>query len=418
MAARNLSRRTALAASAASMVLAAPAVIRPARAAPGPGLKLGCLCDLNGPYADLSGQGSIGATKLAIEDFGKLRPDIPVELVSADFGLKPDVGLGILRSWFDVEGIDAVLDFPMSALALAATRVFEEKNKVGLVTSAATSELTRGACGPNHVHFATDTYGLASSLVKAVVQKGGDTWFFVLPNYEFGKSMVADASRAVTEAGAKVVGTVAYAFPGTTDFSSVLLQAQHSGAKVLCLANAGEDLTNCMKQVREFGILNSGMLLALPFLGEPTIQSVGLASAQGSYFPAPFYWDRDDGSRAFTERLARLVPNGQKPNKNFANAYAGVLHYLKVAAATGVPAAKGDGRAVVAAMKATPFDDTLFGRGVIREDGLAMHDVLLLKVKTPQESHAPGDLCSIVGVLSAEQAARPLNQGGCKLVRA
>ncbi len=408
----SLSRRLVL--SGAGAVTLGMPFVRRARAADG--LKLGCLTDLNGPYADLTGKGSIGAIRLAIEDFNKLHPDVPVELLTADFNLKPDTGLNILRRWFDVDGVDAALDFPMSALALAATRVFEEKNKVGLITSAATSELTRGSCGPNHVQFSSDTYSLAASLVKSLVQQGGDTWYFVMPNYELGKSMVADASRAVIESGAKVLGTVTYAFPGTTDFSSVLLEAQSSGAKVLCMANAGEDLTNSMKQAREFGILSGGRVLAVPFMGEPTIQSLGLAAAGGGYFPSPFYWDRDAGSRAFTERLAAFVPSNQRPNKNWANAYAGALHYLKAAAGMGVARAKADGRATVEAMKALPLDDSLFGKSTIRRDGQAMHDMLLLRIKTPAQSHSPGDFCEIVQTLPAEQAVRPLGQGGCKLV--
>ena len=378
-------------------------------------LKLGCLTDLNGPYADLTGRGSIGAIRLAIEDFNKLHPDIPVELLSADFSLKPDTGLSILRSWFDVDGVDAALDFPMSALALAATRVLEEKNKVGLITSAATSELTRGSCGPNHVQFSSDTYCLAASLVKSIVQQGGNTWYFVMPNYELGKSMVADASRAVTDSGAKILGTATYAFPGTSDFSSVLLQAQSSGAKVICMANAGEDLTNSLKQAHEFGVAE-GRVMAVPFMGEPTIQSLGLGTAGGAYFPSPFYWDHDAGSQAFTTRLAPFVPPGQRPNKNWANAYAGAFHYLKTAASMGVARAKADGRAAVEAMKALPLDDSLFGKGYIRRDGQAMHDMLLLRIKTPEQSHGPGDYCDIVQVLPAEQAVRPIGQGGCKLV--
>lgn len=396
-----------------AVALSAPFIHRGHAAEP---LRLGCLTDLNGPYADLTGKGSIGSIRLAIEDFQALHPDIPVELLTADFNLKPDIGLSLLRQWYDTAGVDAVFDFPMSALALAAVRVFEEKNKVGVITSAATSELTRGSCGPNHVQFASDTYCLAASLVKSIVQQGGTSWFFVMPNYELGKSMVADASRAVTEAGAKILGTTTYAFPGTTDFSSVLLEAQSSGAKVLCLANAGEDLTNSMKQAHEFGILDGGRVLAVPFMGEPTIKTLGLGSAGGGYFPSPFYWDRDPGTRAFSERLQTFTPN-QMPNKNWANAYAGAFHYLKTAAAMGVAKAKADGRATVAAMKAMPLDDTLFGRGTIRADGQAMHDMLLLKIKTPPQSHGVSDYCEIVQTLPAEQAARPLTEGGCRLVK-
>lgn len=408
----RISRRLLLSATAAFPM----PFVRRARAAEAR-LKLGCLTDMNGPYAALTGKGSVGSIKLAIEDFNKLHPEIPVDLVVADFSLKPDVGLSILRNWLDNDGVDAVLDFPLSPLALAAARVFEEKNKVGLVTSAATSELTRSACGPNHIQFASDTFALAAALVKAIVQKGNDSWFFIMPNYELGKSMVNDASRAVTEAGGKVVGTVTYAFPGTTDFSSVLLQAQSSGAKVICLANAGDDLTNTMKQAREFSIPHGGGIIAAPFLGEPTIHALGLEAAQGIYFSSPFYWDRDAGTRAFSERLVAIVPD-ERPNKNFANAYAGALHYLRVAATMGVPAAKADGRAVVRAMKATPMEDSLFGHSSIRADGMALHDMLLLQVKTPAQSRDPWDLCTIVSTLPAAQAARPIGEGGCKMVRA
>ena len=406
------SRRTLLA-SAAMVGLATP-FIRRARAATS--LKLGCLTDLNGPYADLTGKGSIGSIRLAIEDFGKLHPEIPVDLVYADFNLKPDTGLSIMRNWLDNDGVDAVLDFPMSALALAAGRVLEDKNKVGLITSAATSELTRGGCGPNHVQFASDTFALAASLVRTLVQEGGDTWFFILPNYELGKSMVSDASRAVIEAGGRVLGQVAYAFPGTTDFSSYLVQAQQSGAKVICLANAGDETIASIKQAGEFGILNGGVKLAVPFMAEPAIKALGLAAAQGIYFSAPFYWSRSAGSRAFSDRLLALVPN-QRPNKNFANAYSGAFHYLKVAAAMGVDRAKADGRAVVEQMKATIMDDPLFGRSTIRIDGQALRDMLLLKIKTPAESQEPFDLCSIAQVMPAARAARPVTEGGCRLVR-
>lgn len=407
----QLSRRLLLSATAATLPM--PFIHR-ARAA-GERLKLGCLTDMNGPYAALTGKGSVGSIKLAIEDFNKLHPDIPVDLVVADFSLKADVGLSILKGWLDTDGVDAVLDFPLSPLALASGRVFEEKNKVGLITSAATSEITRSGCGPNHVQFASDTFALAASLVKAIVQKGGDSWYFVMPNYELGKSMVNDASRAVTEAGGKVVGTVTYAFPGTTDFSSFLLGAQSSGAKVICLANAGDDLTNTMKQAREFSIPSAGGIIAAPFLGEPTLHTLGLQAAQGIYFSSPFYWDKDPGTRAFSERLVAIVPD-QRPNKNFANAYAGAFHYLKVAATMGVAAAKADGRAVVREMKATPLEDSLFGRSSIRQDGMVLHDMLLLHVKSPAQSRETWDLCDIAATLPANQAARPINEGGCKLV--
>jgi branched-chain amino acid transport system substrate-binding protein len=403
------SRRAVLAAGTAGLAL--PWI---GKALAAPGLKLGCLTDLNGPYAAISGKGVLAAMKLAVEDFSLLHPGIPVETVVADFGLKADNGLAILNAWLDNDGVDAVTDFPLSPLALAAGKVLEDKNKVGLVTSAASSELTRGGCGPNHIQFSTDTFAFAASLVKSIIAQGGETWFFILPNYEFGKSMVADATRAVTEAGAKVLGQVAYPFPGTTDFSSALLQAQASGAKVICFANAGDDLTNCLKQAREFHITG---LVAAPFMAEPTINALGLEASQGTYFSGPYYWGTNAGSRQFADRHMALLP-GQRPSKNFANAYSGTLHYLKIAAVMGVEAAKKDGRAVVAAMKATAMQDSVYGSSVIRVDGYCLRDMLLLKVKAPSESREPWDFCHVVSTMPGAAVARPVAEGGCKLVRA
>ncbi len=248
----NLIARRALLAAAA---LSAPFIGRAAAVEP---LRIGCLTDLNGTYSDLVGQGTVASVKLAIADFQRTHPGVPAELLVADFGLKTDTGLTILRDWFDRRGVDAVIDVPLSALALAAVSVLEQKNKVGLFTSPATSDLTRARCGPNHVQFAPGTYCLAASMVKAIVQQGGDTWFFIAPDYAMGKSMVGDASRAVQQSGGRVLGSVAHPFPGTTDFSSYLLRAQSSGAKVICLTNAGEDASNCIKQAREFGLITPG----------------------------------------------------------------------------------------------------------------------------------------------------------------
>lgn len=405
--------RRVLLGQAALGALATPFIRRAGAAVPA--IRIGCLTDLNGPYADLTGLGTVGSMKLAIEDFGKLHADIPVELVVAEFSLKPDVGLSIMRGWFDQGGVDAVADVPMSALALAAVAVLQEKNKVGLFTSPATADLTRGSCGPNHILFAPGTYCLAVSMSKAIIQHGGDSWFFILPDYAMGKAMVGDAERAVTAGGGKVLGRVAHAFPGTTDFSSFLLQAQSSGAKVICLANAGEDTLNCMKQAHEFHILGPGQILAVPFLGDPTIQAAGPDVAQGAYYPSPFYWNRDGGTRAFAARLAKLAPSNIA-NKECANAYSGTLHYLKAVAALGVERAKADGRAVVAQMTAIPMEDPLFGRCAIRADGQAMRDMLLLQVKPPAQPHAERDFCNIIDTLPAAGLYVPLDEGGCRMV--
>ncbi len=409
----TVTRRGALA-TAAVAALAAPFVSR--RAAAAQAIRLGCLTDLNGPYSDLTGHGTVTSAKLAIEDFARMHPEIPVELVVADFALKPDVGLSVMRGWFDNDGIDAVLDVPMSALALGSVAVLKDKNKVGLFTSPATTDLTREMCGPNHILFSPGTYCLASSLVEAIVQKGGDSWFFILPDYAMGKSMVGDAERMLSQSGGTEVGRVSHPFPGTTDFSSYLLRAQSSGAKVICLANAGEDTLNSMKQAHEFGITGKGLILAVPFLGDTTVHAAGLDVAQGDYFSTPFYWDRNDGTRAFASRLRALVPD-RIANKECANAYSGTLHYLKAVASLGIGPAKASGRAVVERMKTIPMEDPLFGRSTIREDGQTLRDMLLLQVKKPSESHADWDFCNIVSTLPADGLYPPLVEGRCKFAR-
>ena len=410
----TITRRSLLAASGVS-ALSAPPFINRSRASEAP-VRIGCLTDLNGPYADLVGEGSIGSIKLAIEDFHLLHPDIAVDLVSADFGLKPDVGLMITRSWMDKDGVDALIDVPLSSLALGVVSVLEEKNKVGLFTAPATTDLTRGACGPNHVHFAPGTYCLAASVVKAILGRGGDSWFFIFPDYTLGKSMTADATRVVTEAGGKVLGSVAHPFPSSGDFSSYLLAAQHSGAKVICVCNAGKDASDTIKQAHEFGLTGKGLILAVPFLGDTTIVTIGQDVAQDIYWATPFYWDRNDATRAFSRRLEPLASN-RKPNKECAAAYSGALHYLKSVAALGV-GRKQDGRAVIAHMKANPVEDSLFSPTTIRADGQALRDMLLLQVKPPAASHGKWDTCSILNVLPADGLYVPLSTGGCKLIHA
>ncbi len=409
----TLTRRPLLAALGLA-VLPTPFIARSVAAEPT--VRLGCLTDLNGPYADLVGKGTVGSIKLAIEDFHRLHPDIPVELLVADFSLKPDVGLAIMRRWFDNEGVDAIIDVPLSSLALGAVPVLEEKNKVGLFTSPATGDLTRGDCGPNHVQFSPGTYCLAASLVKAILARGGETWFFILPDYAMGKSMVADATRVVEQGGGKVVGSVAHPFPGTGDYSSYLLQAQSSGAKVICLANAGNEASDTMKQAHEFGLTGKGRILAVPFLGDTTIHALGLDVAQEAYWSSPFYWDRNVATRAFADRLSALAPD-RKPNKECAAAYSGALHYLKSVAALGV-GRKRDGRAVVEEMKAMPVEDSLFAPSTVRADGQVLRDMLLLQVKAPPASHGAWDSCNILSVLLADGLYVPLNEGGCKLVHA
>lgn len=409
----TVSRRT-LMGTALATTLAVPGFGRKANAAQP--IRLGCLTDLNGPYSDLTGKGTVTSAKLAIEDFAKLHPDIPVELLVADFQLKPDVGLSVLRSWLDNDGVDAVLDVPMSALALASVTVLQEKNKVGLMTSPATTDLTRETCGPNHILFSPGTYCLAATMVKAVIQNGGDSWFFILPDYTMGKSMVADAERVVTQSGGKVVGKVAHPFPGTTDFSSYLLRAQSSGAKVICIANAGEDALNTVKQAHEFGMTGKGLTLVVPFFGDTTVHAAGLEISQGSYYPTSFYWDRNDGTRDYAQRLKALVPD-RVANKECANAYSGTLHYLKAVALLGIGPAKASGRAVIERMKSIRMEDPLFGSCAIREDGQALRDMLLLQVKKPANSHSEWDLSTIISTLPPDGLYHPLTEARCKVAR-
>ncbi len=410
---KGIGRRSLLTAS--GIAVAAPSLVTRSSAADAT-VRLGCLTDLNGPYSDLVGKGTVGAIKLAIDDFHHLHPDIPVELLVADFSLKPDVGLTITREWIDKDGVDAIIDVPLSSLALGVVAVLEDKNKVGVFTSPGTGELTRSGCGPNHVDFAPGTYCLAASLVKALIERGGDTWFFILPDYEMGKSMTADATKVVTAAGGKVLGSVAHPFPSNGDFSSYVLQAQSSGARVVCLANAGKDASDTMKQAHEFGLTGKGQMLAVPFLGDTTIRSIGLDVAQDIYWATPFYWDRNAATRAFSERLSTLAPD-RKPNKECAAAYSGALHYLKSVAALGI-GRKQDGRAVVEQMKRAPVEDTLFAPSSIRVDGQVLRDMLLLQVKRPAASHAAWDYCNILSVLPADGLYPPLNEGSCKLVHA
>ncbi len=379
-------------------------------------IRIGCLTDLNGPYADLVGKGVVGSVNLAIEDFHRQHPDIAVELVVSDFNLKPDSGQMIARGWMDNDGVDVLIDMPLSTLALGLVPVLEEKNKVGLMTSPGTSDLTRASCGPNHVHFAPGTYCLAASLVKAILRRGGDTWFFIFPDYALGRSMVADATPVVTASGGKVLGSVAHPFPAQGDYSSYLLAAQASGAKVICICSAGTEAGDTLKQAHEFGLVGKGLILTAPFLGDSTVRAIGLDVAQGIYWSTPFYWDRDAGTRAFAARLEARVAN-RRPNKECAAAYSGALHYLKSVATLGI-GRKQDGRAVVAHMKANPIEDTLFASSAIRADGQVMRDMLLLEVKHPAASTGPWDTCTIMGTLPADGLYAPLGTSGCKLIHA
>ena len=410
----GLTRRTILATGAAT--LSAPFVGRLSRAATAP-IRIGVLGDMAGPYSTFSGINSISATKLALEDFAKLHPDIPVEMTSADFQLKPDIGLSIVRNWFDTGGVDCVVDIPLSALALGLSERCKESNKVALFTGTATEDLTGKFCGPNHVHWTYDSYCMATTVGRALIAKKLDKWFFIAADYAMGATVVRDATAVVTQAGGTVVGAVRHPFPSSGDFSSYLLQAQSSGANVLCFANAGDDLANSVKQAKEFGLGGAnGPVLTAMLMDVPTVRAIGLEQGQGLFYSNTFYWDMNDGTRAFTKRLLALN-NGIHPSQNVAGAYSATLHYLKAVAALGLEKAKADGRAVVAQMKAFPYDDPLFGKGIVRADGRMMNPTYLFEVKRPDQSKGEWDVSTIAGTVPPEQCIRPLAEGSCAMVK-
>ncbi|UHC18748.1 ABC transporter substrate-binding protein [Methylobacterium currus] len=374
-------------------------------------VKIGVLNDMSGPYADYQGQGSVIAAQLAIEDFAK-QAGRPVELVSADHQNKTDIGASIARRWFDQDGVDLILDVPNSAVALAVANLAREKNKVFIGSGAGTAELTGKQCSPNTVHWTYDTWSLGHALAKALVQQGGKSWYFLTADYTFGKDLEGSAAEEVKADGGSVKGSARHPL-GTSDFSSFLLQAQGSGADVIGLANAGDDTSNALKQAAEFGIA-PGQRLAGLILNITNMPSLGLKATQGVYIVTPYYWDLNDGTRAFAARYAARHPRHAMPNDMQAGIYSAVEHYLKALATV---KEAGDGRAVVAAMKAMPTDDPIFGKGRIREDGRKLHPMYLLETKTPAESKGGWDYFKPVRTVPAEEAWRPLSEGGCPLVK-
>ena len=375
-------------------------------------IKLGVLTDMSSLYTDLAGQGSVIAARMAVEDSGIEKRGIKVEIVSADHQNKPDVGSAIARRWYDAEGVDAIVDVPNSGVALAVSQITKDKNKVFLASGPGTSDLTGKACTPNTVHFTYDTWMLANGTGTAITKQGGNTWFFIAADYAFGQALERDTTAAVLKAGGKVLGDVKAPL-NTQDFSSFLLQAQASKAKVIGLANAGGDTTNSIKQAAEFGIVKGGQQLAglLVFLTD--VHAMGLQTAQGLTLTTTFYWDMNDKTRAFAKRFA-AQDNGIYPTMVHAGVYASVLHYLKAVEALGSDA---DGAKVVAKMKEMPTDDPLFGKGSIRIDGRGIHPAYLVQVKSPAESKYPWDYYKILATIPADEAFRPLKDGGCYLVK-
>ncbi len=399
-----MKRKTLLLATALAALMAGAAQAQTS-------IKIGVMNDRSGLYADLSGEGSAVAARLAVEDFKAAAKGIKVEIISADHQNKPDVGSNLARQWYDQDGVDVIADVPTSSVALAINQITKDKNKIFLVSGAASSDLTGKACSPNTVHWTYDTFALGQGTGGAMVKAGGDSWFFLTADYAFGHALERDTAAVVTKNGGKVLGAVRTPFPGT-DFSSFLLQAQASKAKVIGLANAGGDAINSIKQAGEFGITQGGQKLAglLVFLSD--VHALGLQAAQGLVLTESFYWDKDEGTRAFSQRFAK-AHNGNMPSMVQAGVYASVLHYLKAVEAT----KSKDAAAVMAKMKEMPTDDPLFGKGTIRADGRKIHDMYLFEVKKPSESKGKWDYYKQLAVLPGAQAFRPLAEGDCPLVK-
>ena len=374
-------------------------------------IKIGVMNDMSGTYADLAGPGSVLAARMAVEDFGAEKKGMKVEILGADHQNKPDVGSNVVRTWIDVDKVDVIVDVPTSSVALAVNQIAREKNKVFLVSGAAASDLTGPQCSPNTVHWTYDTWALANGTGNAIVKTGGDSWFFLTADYAFGHALERDTAAVVEKNGGKVLGRVRHPFPGT-DFSSFLLQAQASKAKVIGLANAGSDTTNAIKQAAEFGIVQGGQNLAglLVFLTD--VHGLGLKTSQGLIFTEAWYWDMNDANREFAKKFA-AANRGVHPSMVHAGVYSAVTHYLKALEALKSDA---DGKAVVEKMKEMPTDDKLFGKGTIRKDGRKIHPMYLFEVKKPEESKYPWDYYKLRATIPADQAFRPMNEGKCPLV--
>ena len=377
-------------------------------------VKIGVLTDLSSLYADLGGPGSILAAQMAVEDSGLTKKGWTIDVVSGDHQNKPDIGVGIARKWYDENKVDVVVDVPNSGVGLAIAGVAKEKNFVYMNSGAASSDLTGKACTPNTIHWTYDTYALANGTGKAVVKAGGDSWFFLTADYAFGHALQRDTSAVVEANGGKVVGSVNVPL-NTPDFSSFLLQAQSSGAKIIGLANAGGDTTNSIKQAHEFGVAGGGQKLAALLLFISDVNALGLDIAQGLQFTETFYWDMNDGTRAFSKRFSDRMKNHAEPTMVQAGVYASLIHYFKALEALG--GNPHDGVAVVAKMKELPTDDPLFGKGVIRIDGRTIHPAYLFEVKSPAQSKYPWDYYKLVATIPADEAFRPLSESQCPLVK-
>ena len=375
-------------------------------------IKIGVMNDMSGLYADLTGIGSVIAARMAVEDFEAAKKGMKVEIVGADHQNKPDVGSGIVRKWIDEDKVDVIVDVPTSSVALAVNEIVREKNKVFLISGAAASDLTGPKCSPNTVHWTYDTWALANGTGKAIVKTGGNSWYFITADYAFGHALERDTAAVVKANGGQVLGQVRAPL-NTQDFSSYLLQAQASKAKIVGLANAGGDTINSIKQAAEFGIVKSGQNLAGLLVFITDVKALGLQTAQGLIFTESWYWDLNDTNRKWAARYQAAHPKKILPTMIHAGVYAAVTHYLKALEAVKSDA---DGKAVVAKMKEIPTDDPLFGKGTIRADGRKIHDMYLFEVKKPAESKGEWDLYKLRATIPAAEAFRPLAEGNCPLV--
>jgi len=404
----TLSRRSLIAASAAAAIPAGRL-----RAQARPVIRIGVINDMSGPYRDVNGPTSVACAKQAVQEFAAGAFD--VEVLSADHQNKPDVAVSLAREWFDQRGVDIIIDIAATSCALALAGVCKEKNKVMIATSTASSDLTGSACTPNSIHWVYDTYMEAKSTGGAMVKAGGDSWYFITPNYAFGAATQRDTTHFVEAAGGKVLGAQVYPFPETTDYSAFLVRAQGSGAKILGICGAGADLINIIKQAHEFG-LTPKMNLAAMVAYTTDMRSIGIEMAAGTRLSETYYWDLNERTRSFQKRIAPKVTLW--PNMAQAGDYSCTLHYLKTVADMGAAAAKANGAATVARMKAMPTDDDCFGPGKIREDGRKLTPAYLFEVKQPSESKGEWDLYKLIGTTPADEAFRPLSEGACPMVKA
>jgi len=373
-------------------------------------VKIGVLDDMSGPYSENTGPGDLLAVRMAVADFGGRALGKPIEVVSADMQNKVDVGVGIARRWYEQDQVDLIIGIPHSAIALGVVKLAEQTNRLVMPTAAATAELTGKACSAHSVHWVYDTYGQGKTIASAIVKQGGDSWFFITVDYAFGIALEQNASDFVKAAGGRVLGSARHPL-NTSDFSSFLLQAQASKAKVVVMANGGTDITNAIKQAKEFGLDRGGQRLAGLLIQYPEVHALGLPTAQGLLMAASFYWDMSPEARAFTDRFT--AAKGMPPTMIQAGTYGATMHYLKAVQAAGTDEAK----AVMAKMKEMPINDFMTRQGRIREDGRVIRDMYLMQVKTPEESKGEWDLARIVGTIPGDQAFRPLAEGGCPLVK-